>query len=54
MIEHRESVSQITFKNAARYFKEQAFSKDIDDPEASRHLLARLSQRLYELSHYRV
>ena len=56
LIDHMESISQVTFKNAIRFINEEILRGDDKFAEGSdqaRERLSRLIQRLYELSHYR-
>ena len=55
LIDHREAISQITFKNAIRFWKEKIKNTDIS-PDAGgsvRDPLLRMARRLYDMSHCR-
>jgi glycerol-3-phosphate O-acyltransferase len=56
LIEHREAINQINFKNAQRRIqKETAVTRgrDTDTKREKRRALSHLGQRLYDLSHFR-
>jgi glycerol-3-phosphate O-acyltransferase len=55
IIEHIGALSQLNFKNAAGFFREKVFKPSKADGEPSPDLekLSQVSQRLYELCHYR-
>ncbi len=53
LIEHRESINQLSFKNALRYIQKEVTEVREISPDSSREKLSRLGERLYELSHYR-
>ena len=55
MIEHREAISQINFKNAVESFHKEfsQINKESEEERAqARERLSQLGQRLFELSHY--
>ena len=56
LIDHMESISPLSFKNAIPFFNDNILhpqEKPDEDGSGSRERLSRLSQRLHELSHYR-
>ncbi len=56
LIDHMESISRLNFKNAIRFINEDILKGgegSDEDIRQAQERLGRLSQRLYELSHYR-
>ena len=52
LIDHMEAISQINFSNAISFISEKILQGQ-ENPDKAREKLNKLSQRLYELSHYR-
>jgi len=56
-IDHIEAVSQLSFQNAVRFIKEEileAQGKSEEDSAKAQEMLMQFSQRLYDLSHYKI
>jgi glycerol-3-phosphate O-acyltransferase len=57
LIDHIEAVSQVNFSNAIQFINEEILrtkNENEPDPQQSHKRLIRLSERLYDLSHFRV
>jgi hypothetical protein len=52
LIDHMEAVSKVNFNNAINFISEDILQSH-QDPRQVRKKLNKLSQRIYELSHYR-
>ena len=53
IIEHIGALSQLNFKNAAGFFQETVLKTRSSSKQPDLETLSQVSQRLYELSHYR-
>jgi hypothetical protein len=56
LIDHREAISQINFKNAVHYLNQEypeIRNKESENFSEAREKLTQLSQRIYDLSRYK-